>query len=446
MAENIEVSVSENNGATDRLTTAVLQLAAAADRLEASAARGAAGTRGLGDAANNAQSGVGSLTRALGATQSAFGALQGYAGSFLALLSTQKIIEYGDAYTGLQNKLKLVTKDSEQMGKATQEIFRISQATRADLLGSATAYARISTSLKGMNRDTKDAGPILTTLNQAIALSGSTGAAAKSGLEQFQQALNRGVLRGQEFTSVAIGLPAVAAAIAEGLNKPVAALKGMADQGMLTSTKVLGALEKSAAAVQRAFAQSTPTVAQGFTVLQNAFTMWLGTANEGSGASNRLSNTLMFLGDNMNIVAPIAIGLAGVLTLGAVIIPATVAVYGMITALGGLAVSMIAATAAFLVTPFGMVFAAGVIIATTAIVAFWDKIKELTAGIPILGAAVQALTGFFGGNKDAADKTKTSHGSLSDKLKEVFAQFGTLTGGISTATKQHGEEGIQPAW
>lgn len=439
MSGGIDIRVAEAGNGTADLTAAINRLATAADAMAGAVDRSSDSTRRAGTAASGAAGGVGMLQQAFGRMQSSLGSLAGAFGGFLTYLSTQKVISYADSYTNLQNRLKLVSKDSADLAAKTQEVFTISQQTRTSFEDSAKVYARISQALKGMNRDTAEAGPLLRTINQAMALSGASAQTQAGAMEQFQQAMQKGVLRGEEFNSVMSGTPALALAIADGLRKPVASLKAMADQGQLTAKVVLDALAKSAPEVARAYAQMTPTIASAFTYLQNAVTNYIGQANAAGGQTNLVRTAIISLGDNINIVIPVVATLGGLLLFGQVA-NGVAALYGLIAGITQLTIGIGTLTVAIISNP---IFA-GLLVTTIAgiIAAFklWgDKIVEMTAKIPVLGAAMAAINNLINGKKQATDDASKSESTFAQELAKVFQQLGIYTGGQGAATKATGQ-------
>lgn len=77
------------------------------------------------------------------------------------------------------------------------------------------------------------------TVSKAISISGGSAASADAALVQFGQALASGVLRGEEFNSIAEQAPGLLKAIAQGLGVNVGQLRAMAADGKLTGDVLL---------------------------------------------------------------------------------------------------------------------------------------------------------------------------------------------------------------
>ena len=112
-----------------------------------------------------------------------------------------------DTYTNIQNRLKLVTNNAEELTGVTKELFRISNDTRVAFEGTAEVYARVALAAKDLGLSQRDTLQFAESLNQAVVLSRRVTAKRRPGL-QLSQGLASGALRGDELRSVLEQLPA----------------------------------------------------------------------------------------------------------------------------------------------------------------------------------------------------------------------------------------------
>ena len=351
-----------------------------------------------------------------------------------AAFSVGKVIEYVDSLTNIQNQLRRTTKNNEELAAAQKEVFNISQATRTGFEGNVGTYTRLQGALEGMGKSAKLAGPLLTTISQSMAVSGTSAEAAKNGMIQFQQALNGGVLRGEEFNSIVENTPGLLAAIAVGMGKPVGALRQMAEQGQLTSRVLVEALTKAAPLVAESFNKVVPTVSSALTVLNNSLIQTLGT--EKQGMVRLLAEGILYLAKNMDTVVPIvtALGTAIGVILG---LQFLVWISGVTLALGTMAVAAIAAVAPFVA--MGLAFgalAAGAIYLLSTVVdleAAYNRIKATISGYVEEGKKVIA----------GDQKASTGAKSLDDALRSLAKMYGgatTAAAGSGAAARQAGAD------
>ena len=224
----------------------------------------------------------------------------------------KKVIDTADGFKTLQARLKLVSDTTAEYVTAQKAVFEIAQRTRSSLEATAAVYGKVETVVKQLGGTQQDAIGVTETLNQAIALTSQGAANDAAAILQFSQALGSGVLRGDEFNSVMENSPGLAQALANGLQVPITALRGMAEAGELTADKLINALGKAAPEVASQFAQLPVTVGQAFTQLNNEFTRYIGEADAAGGATAKLSASIQFAAENFKPLAETALTLAGV--------------------------------------------------------------------------------------------------------------------------------------
>lgn len=223
-----------------------------------------------------------------------------------------KVIQTADGFKTLQARLKLVSDTTAEYITAQKEVFNIAQRTRSDLESVAGVYGKVETAVKQLGGTQQDALGVTETINQAIALTSQGMAQNAAAILQFSQALGSGVLRGDEFNSVMENSPGLAKALADGLQVPITALRGMAETGQLTADKLINALGKAAPEVAKQFSQLPVTVGQAFTQLNNEFTRYIGEADAAGGATAKLAAAIQFAAENIKPLAETALTLAGV--------------------------------------------------------------------------------------------------------------------------------------
>ncbi len=230
-------------GATTKAATAQIQGQTAAARL--AAAQTATGTATSNAAAAADRSALAALrlsqaqAKAAQATQGATTSLWNYAKAGAAALgvgfSAKIIIDIGDAYTILQNKLQNVTESQSQVNLLTKELFELANKTRSGVEETATAYVRFDRSLKILGKSQEETLRLTETVNKALINGGAAPQEAASALLQLSQGFNAGRLMGDEFRAVAENMPIVLDAVAKALGAPINSVKQLASEGKITS-------------------------------------------------------------------------------------------------------------------------------------------------------------------------------------------------------------------
>lgn len=280
-----------------------------------------------------------------------------------AAVFIRELVRVADAYTNMQNRLRVVTKNTQELESATEELYRIAQRTRSSFEGSVELYARVALATKEMGIQQKQLTEFTESLNQAIILSGASATEASAGLIQLSQGIASNTLRGDELRSVLEQLPAVADVIARSMGITRGELRTVAAEGQITAQVILDAFKEAREELQERFLKTVPTIGQSFQVLRNSITKAIGGFDDGIGVSRLFSRAIIGLSGHtetlIRIIAALAITIG--VTLAAKAIPAAI-------------VAIKALTAAMAANPIGFL----VVSLTTAIsllITFSDKIK-----------------------------------------------------------------------
>ncbi|HHP7001175.1 TPA: tape measure protein, partial [Acinetobacter baumannii] len=287
-----------------------------------------------GDYASKSMDGLSVATRAL-------------AGYMAGLVTVSSAISKMDTYTGLQNRLKLVTNNQVELNKATEDTFRIAQKTYSAWDSVLQVYQRFSDNAKTLNLTMDDTARLTETVSKAVAISGASAEAADAALVQFGQALASGTLRGEELNSVMEQTPALAKAIAKGMGITVGELRSVAAEGKITSQEIVKALRNVESDVDALFAKTDITIGQSLTLLNNEITKFVGEASKGSGAAQVLAGSVQTLASNLDLIADGALVVGIGYITRAILIKSTAVKEGMASTLASRQASVLNAQAEY---------------------------------------------------------------------------------------------------
>ncbi|HID9529122.1 TPA: tape measure protein [Proteus mirabilis] len=198
------------------------------------------------------------------------------AASLAGYLSASMVASYSEAWTELNNKLSNSVRTSESLIDVTQRVFDISQATRSSLDATATLYARLERGTREYNTSAEDLAKLTSIINQGFIVSGATAQEAENAIIQLSQGIASGVLRGEEFNSVAEQGSRLMVALADSMGVGIGQLRKMAAEGKLTTDVVVKGLLSQGDAIGKEFAKTTRTMSQAFQEAGNNLTKFLG--------------------------------------------------------------------------------------------------------------------------------------------------------------------------
>lgn len=209
-------------------------------------------------------------------TERSMQSLSKVAAALTGYLSASMVASYSEAWTELNNKLSNSVRASESLVDVTQRVFDISQATRSSLDATATLYARLERGTREYNTSAEDLAKLTSIINQGFIVSGATAQEAENAIIQLSQGIASGVLRGEEFNSVAEQGSRLMVALADSMGVGIGQLRKMAAEGKLTTDVVVKGLLSQGDAIGKEFAKTTRTMSQAFQEAVNNLTKFLG--------------------------------------------------------------------------------------------------------------------------------------------------------------------------
>lgn len=365
---------------------------------------------------------------------------------FLGFELIRRLAATADAYTEITNKLRVVSDEQTNVNALFGELLDVANRTRTPVEGIATLYQRASMAAKELGADQQQLIQFTENVGRALALQGGSAAAASGALLQLSQALGSGVVRAEEFNSILEGAFPIAQAAARGIEAAggsVAKLRALIADGKVTSDQFFTAILSQTAELEAAFAKTSPTMGQAFTVLRDNVMATVGGMNEMLGATSALASGIIFLGQNIERLivyagtaaaifgARFAVGLAA----------SVAATLNLSTALGVLRGALIRTGIGALVVAAGeMVFQFTRLVEATggwgnALNALWDIATAVWNGITTGASGIPvALSGVWG--QLSAD----FYGTLSD-MAGAWGDFTNMLAGWASAAGLDGVAG-----
>ena len=185
-----------------------------------------------------------------------------------------------DDWTNLNNRLRLVTTSQKALNVAMQDTFDIAQRSGAAWGGTATIYQKIQYNSEKLGLSQEKVAKITESISKSISNSGSSAQAASAALYQLGQSFDKSSLNGDEFVSMSENAGYLMEVFAKGLGVTRAELKEMSSQGLLTTDKMVQAIEKMSGSIEEDFGKTNFTIGQSFTQLSNAVTKFVGESGQ----------------------------------------------------------------------------------------------------------------------------------------------------------------------
>lgn len=217
--------------------------------------------------------------------------------------AVRSFTEYSDSMTNVNNRLKLVTKSTEELEHLTQALRQTALDSRSEFDLTTRSYARMAQATKFLELSQSSNLAMTETLTKAIAVSGATGAEAHATLIQLSQAMASNRLSADEFRSVSEQLPIILDLLADSTGRARTELKQMGEDGELTARTLALAILEGQDKIRKEFSKTTPTIEQAMENIRTQMRFTIDEFNKATGASESIVKALKWVAENLDTVA-----------------------------------------------------------------------------------------------------------------------------------------------
>lgn len=214
-------------------------------------------------------------------------------------IGVQSLANTADSYTNLTAKVKIATEQTGSFTQAMSGIQSIALATNSNLEETANLFTKLDTVGRAMGMTTQQSLDLTKTVTQAIQLGGGSAQASEAAIMQFNQAMQGGVLRGEEFNSIMENGYGLAEALADGLGVTTGELRKMAENGELTSERVIKAISSQAKAIDEKYAKMPTTIGNALQRIQTQWQILIGEFDQANGGSAAVAQFLVKFADSL---------------------------------------------------------------------------------------------------------------------------------------------------
>lgn len=290
---------------------------------EQALAKVGAGAQGLGGAFRSAgasaaaagQATAAAAERSGGALNALLQRAHAYVGVTVLMAQAHKALQARDAFVGLQSRLDQLAGSAREGAAAMQQVLAVAQRQGASLDAVGESYVRVGNSVKLLGGGALETARIVETVGAALRLNNASTAEAAAVMRQFGQAMAKGRVNGDEFTSLMENAPTLMNAVSVALGKTQGELYKMAEAGQLTSAVFGTGVLASFASLTAAAAAMPRTVGQAATGVSNAFGKMAGESRVLAVAAQAVTGTLDALAANAQaVMGTLGVAVAAVAT------------------------------------------------------------------------------------------------------------------------------------
>ncbi|WP_432777832.1 phage tail tape measure protein [Pseudomonas fortuita] len=266
-----------------------------------------------------------SIDRNLAQVDSAFDSAGGAAqqagvlirGAFAAVAGAGiigSIIKQVDAYGQMSDRMKAAAGSAGEYQMVQEHLLRTAQETYRPLAEAQELYIRTADVMRSLGFNTQQTLDITDSFSFLLVTNAAAADKAGSALDAYSKALQTGKVEADGWVSIQEAMPTIVTAIANATGKSAEEIRKLGVHGKLSLDDINTGLLRTVEANRRAAADMSTSVQDALVNIGNAVQTFLGGMEEQTGAVAGLSNVLIALADNVDLVA-VAMGGAGVAAL-----------------------------------------------------------------------------------------------------------------------------------
>lgn len=222
-------------------------------------------------------------------------------GGYVGLQGLRAVLNLSDTIASTTARLDMMNDGLQTTAELNNMIWESAQRSRMAYTDTAAFVAKLGNLAGNAFDSNADIINFAEQINKQIVLSGASATEASAALLQLTQGLSSGMLRGEELNSVLEQTPMIAQTIAKYMGVTTGEMRELASEGKVTAAVVKNAMLEAAEETNAKFEQMPMTWSQVWTSMQNIAIR----------ALNPLLQALSLVANNLEILIPIILGVAG---------------------------------------------------------------------------------------------------------------------------------------
>ena len=241
-----------------------------------------------------------SVNDGISGTNKLLDTVKSLAGAYIGMQGIQKLVNMSDNYVQTRARLNLLVDDGGSVDELESKIRASANRARASYTDTADAIAKMGLNASSAFNSNDELIAFMENVNKQFVIGGASAEAEAGAMMQLTQAMGAGALRGEELNSILDAAPMIARNIENYMGWAEGSIKSYAEQGLVSAEVVKNAMLSSTDEINAQFNSMPMTWGQVWSVMGNYATVALKPVLLGVSA----------LANNMDIVAPIVLGVA----------------------------------------------------------------------------------------------------------------------------------------
>lgn len=209
------------------------------------------------------------------------------------------LVTASDDFLMLKGRIEALGTDGKGAEAVIDAIAGAAARARAPVTDLTEIYTQNVVALRNLGRSQEEGVRFAETLTKIGTIGGQSATSIKAALFQMSQGLSTGVLRGQEFNSVAEQMPGILRLVSEQTGKSAGELRKLANDGKLTADVLVNSVLNASGQVDAQFGKMAVTASSAASVLGSNLSRAFGEASEKMGVSREWAGAFNELSEAM---------------------------------------------------------------------------------------------------------------------------------------------------
>lgn len=243
--------------------------------------------------------------------KSALGGLVKVMGAMLGVQGIRGLIEMAESYGEMAERIAMATSSTAEYEAVQARLLVTANNTYRSLAEAQEVFILTADSVRSLGYSTEQTLDITDSLSYSFVKNATSTDRANSAISAFTKALNKGRIEADGWETLVAAIPTIVQDLADSTGKATKEIRAMGVAGEISAQQMAGALLGSLEKNKDAAAGMATTLKDAFRNLSNNLSVYVGEANNASGATGLLSAALIGAGENIDAIVK------GLMTLGA---------------------------------------------------------------------------------------------------------------------------------
>lgn len=219
----------------------------------------------------------------------------------MASQAVKEFINMAETAAQLRVKIERLTGSASDAARVMDSLKRISNETGAGLSDTVSLWEGLAISLKNTSATEGQILNITSTLQKMGIVGGASAEAMGNSMRQFRQAIDGGILRGEEFNGILENTPTIIQGMARSMGLSMGQFRAAMLDGKITAEDMINSIQDLSDEVNKDFANTPRTTAQALNELKNEFITLAEEINNTLGITDHLITVIGLAKDGVKI-------------------------------------------------------------------------------------------------------------------------------------------------